>query len=865
MGRFRRFWVLPGLCTTSLLGIQSTAVASGFDLIEAPTVVYQSNTKSPFPIFKSATAACNFAMTATYTGPGGWTYITLPGSGPTFGPTGAGTCYFNSIQTSVSKTYTQTNLPDSNRIQKGYACRLGFSISNNVCKKHVEPPVKLNQCDKKPPSMGTGGNPVSLGSGGKLQSEEDGFVISRSRRIALSRNYSSDSSHRCDIQLGTGWTLDQFGTFLRMDGSAATPATFTVLAHRADGQEVSLTWNGQTTAPIWADSTTGLTLSQNANSTWTLTDAQSGTVEIYNSGGLPTQIWQRDGLALTLNYSDRSNLDICPQTNQILSGVTSPNQDVLWSFQQDAVSLGRLGGATLSDGSAVVQYEYDGPYRWLSAVVRPGGERKLFVRESANNPYFLNALPDALTYSEGIDSSTFTAAASPPSVSASTGTTIPAWVTPQNLFERDKSNYTGIVDENGDRFATYVYDDQGRVTHEDHAGTYNHSFVYSPGKTEMTTPDGVVVTTSFAEVNGFTRPVSRSQPAGTGCSASTKSLDYDADGNVISETDFNGNRTCRVFDQSSQRRAIETMRQEGFKVSETCPASYNFAPLAVGQRRIWTEWHPDWILPIRRAEPQLVTTWVYNGQPDPTDTANPYTRVWCVQHSDGVTAANAVLLPNRKPLAVLCRKVEQPTSDLQGLQQPSTAKASGNPRRWSYTYNEFGQVLTETDPIDSVTRYEYHPTTTADVTAGDLMRVTDPVGRTTTYPSYNRRGQPLSIVTSSGLTTSLHYTPRGWIDLVSVTPTAGGATRTTSYTYDKVGQVTGITQPDGASVQFTKYDAAHRLITKLDASGNTWTHGYDDAGRLKTLTITDPTGATVRTQSRVYDPLGRVQSETGFR
>ena len=595
-----------------------------------------------------------------------------------------------------------------------------------------------------------------------------------------------------------------------------------------------------------------------------LTDAQSGTVEIYNGSGLPTQIWQRDGLALTLNYSTRANLDICPQTSQILSGVTSPAQDVLWSFQQEATGLGRLGGATLSDGSTSVKYEFDGPYRWLSAVVRPGGERKLFVRESANNPYFLPSLPDTFTYSEGIDPNTYTPESTqttppPPPPALPPGTMIPTWVIPVNLFERDRSNYTGIVDENGDRFATYVYDDQGRVTHEDHAGTYNHKFVYSPGKTEMTTPDGVVVTTSFAEVNGFTRPVSRSQPAGTGCSASTKSLEYDADGNVSSETDFNGNRTCRAFDFN--HRGLEVIRLEGLKTTDTCPGLNIASPLPPTQRKTWTEWHPDWNLPVRRAEPQLVTTWVYNGQPDPTDLNRI---VWCVEHSDGVTPASSVLLPNGKPLAVLCRKIEQPTTDLQGVQQPMFAPISGF-RRWSSTYNEFGQVLTETDPVDSVTRYEYHPATTANVTAGDLMRITDPVGRTTTYPTYNRRGQPLSIVTSSGLTTNLHYTPRGWIDQVSVTPTAGGATRTTSYTYDKVGQVTQITNPDGSSVQFKKYDAAHRLITKLDASGNTWTHGYDDAGRLKTLTITDSTGVTVRTQTRVYDPLGRVQSETGFR
>ncbi|MEX8514397.1 hypothetical protein [Leptothrix ochracea] len=675
----------------------------------------------------------------------------------------------------------------------------------------------------------------------------------------MRRNYSADTAHRCDVALGTGWTLDQFGVSLRFSGTPTSLSTFVVLAHRADGQDIPLTWNGQPVSPVWTSDAVGsLTLTQSANSTWMLTDANSGTVEIYTGAGLPAQIWQRDGLALTLNYSTRGNLDICPQTSQIISGVTTPNQDVLWSFQQDATGLGRLGGATLGDGSTAVKYEFDGSYRWLSAVVRPAGERRLFVRESVNNPYFLSTLSDTLTYSEGIDPNTVTwgSPATSPSTSPSN---IPPWVSVQLPFERDKSHYTGIVDENGDRFATYVYDDQGRVTHEDHAGTFNHSFSYTPGKTDMTTPDGVVVSTTFAEVNGSSRPASRSQPAGTGCSASTKSLDYDATGNIVSETDFNGNRLCRMFDWG--QRGLEIVRLDGLNATETCPYLFMASNLPPVQRKTWTDWHPDWNLPVRRSEPQLVTTWAYNGQPDPTD---GYRVAWCVQHSDGVTPASSVLLPNGKPLAVLCRKSEQPTTDLQGVQPPMSAPISGF-RRWSYTYNEFGQLLTETDPVDNVTRYEYHPTTTATVTAGDLYRVTDPAGRTTTYPTYNRRGQPLSIVTSSGLTTDLRYTPRGWIEQVTVSATAGGPSRVTAYTYDKVGQITSVTLPDYSVVSYPKYDAAHRLIDKVDASGNTWHHTYDDAGRLKGLTITDPTGVVVRTQSRVYDALGRVQSETGFR
>jgi YD repeat-containing protein len=69
------------------------------------------------------------------------------------------------------------------------------------------------------------------------------------------------------------------------------------------------------------------------------------------------------------------------------------------------------------------------------------------------------------------------------------------------------------------------------------------------------------------------------------------------------------------------------------------------------------------------------------------------------------------------------------------------------------------------------------------------------------------------------------YTPRGWTSSVTVTP-PGGAARTTSYTYDNAGQMTGATLPDGTTLGYS-YDAAHRLTGVTDAKGNTVTYTLD--------------------------------------
>ena len=66
--------------------------------------------------------------------------------------------------------------------------------------------------------------------------------------------------------------------------------------------------------------------------------------------------------------------------------------------------------------------------------------------------------------------------------------------------------------------------------------------------------------------------------------------------------------------------------------------------------------------------------------------------------------------------------------------------------------------------------------------------------------------------------TDIAYTPRGWASTVTTTP-PGLSARTTTYTYDGVGQVTGVSQPDGTTLSYS-YDAAHRLVGITDARGN---------------------------------------------
>ena len=87
-------------------------------------------------------------------------------------------------------------------------------------------------------------------------------------------------------------------------------------------------------------------------------------------------------------------------------------------------------------------------------------------------------------------------------------------------------------------------------------------------------------------------------------------------------------------------------------------------------------------------------------------------------------------------------------------------------------------------------------------------------------------------------------------------------TETTTYTYDRVGQLTQVTQPDGRWIGY-EYDEAHRQTAVKDSRGNRIEYQLDNAGKQIGQTVKDPTGSLKRSLARVMDALGRVQQGSG--
>ena len=449
---------------------------------------------------------------------------------------------------------------------------------------------------------------------------------------------------------------------------------------------------------------------------------------------------------------------------------------------------------------------------------------------------------------------------------------------------------TSLVDENASTTVSWEYDAAGRATAtQSGGGAARYSVDYGASAPALAVQDvwddaakvfrrtrGIQLdaapvvtlpngsqTTVFPTVNSnMPRLGGVSHPAGAGTAASVRYQSYDpSKANRLSVQDFNGNTTCYAYENA---RNLVTVTMEGLPSNKTCPSvlsTYVPSPVdaAHPERKTTTVWHPDWALKTQEAEPKKITTWVYNGQPDPIA---------------GTTAAcvtPATTLPDGKPLAVLCARYEQATTDATGALGTS-ASVTGPARAWMYTYNQNGQLLTQTTPKQSATdalsrttTYTYFADTSISSnvghTIGDLQSVKNPVGQVTYYTSYDGDGRLLSSTDPNGTITQQTYWPRGWLQTQTVTA-AGGTALTTSYAYWPTGLLKTVTMPDASALNYV-YDDAHRLTDVTDSAGNKIHYVLDSVGNRTSEQVSDAAGHLASTVSRVFDALNRVQSQTG--
>ena len=376
---------------------------------------------------------------------------------------------------------------------------------------------------------------------------------------------------------------------------------------------------------------------------------------------------------------------------------------------------------------------------------------------------------------------------------------------------------TGVRDENGGQFATFVYEG-GRLIETRHAGDADRFRLdyTGPSTTEVksytTSSDPVVRSYAFETILGVKYNTSVTGAPCPACGPQKQTFDP-ANGFRTSATDWNGNITRYAHDA----RGLETLRVEAAGTAE--------------ERRIATDWHAFYRLPTRVAEPLRITINEYGGPTDP----NPGNRG-----------------------ALLSRSV-QDTADASGAQGFS-ATPVGEPRVWRYTYDANGKIRAADGPrtdVADITAYTYYPDDDPDPgKRANLATITNAAGHLTQFSAYDAHGKPTTIVDPNGLVTTLAYDARQRLTARSV----GG--ETTSYQYDGVGQVTKVTLPDGSFLAYT-YDAAHRLIGVADSLGNRISYTLDLVGNRIREDVFDPGNTLVQTRSRVYSNLNRLEQQIG--
>ena len=675
------------------------------------------------------------------------------------------------------------------------------------------PPVSSKQLGKPGCPVG---NPCDVASGNKFEHVAD-YRTAGANPLGYTRYYNSTSGSgpaTFASSLGRNWR----GTYDRYIDIVSASS---VSAERSDGQAVSFTSN----ASAWtSDTDVDLKLTQTGSgtsSTWTLTDS-SDTVETYTTispiEANLTKIQARNGYTQTLQYDSG---------NRLVKVLDSFSRSLQFTYQN-----GLLQTLTTPDG-LVLTYSYN------SSGVTAGVNDRLASVAYSTTP------PTSQSY----------------------------------LYENSSFPFalTGITDEDGARYATWAYDTSGRATSSQHAGGADLTEIAynSDGSRTVTHPLGQQETYTFTTLQGVPKVTQMSRLASATTAAATRTVTYDANGYIASQTDWNGNLTTYSNNTRGQ------------------PTSITEASGTPQARTTTIAWDPVFHLPTKIAEPGLTTDFVYDASgnlltrtlTDSTTTTVPYAtsgtkRVWTYTWSNGLLAsvkgprtdiselttfaydAGGALIKATNALGQQTQVTQHTPGGLpQIIADPnnvttqlsydarlrlktSTIAAAAGPIKTAFSSDAAGNLLSVTLPDSSALTNAYDA-------AHRLTSVTDLFNPQAAFALDALGGWTQTTLADSTTTTQLSRSST-FDALGRLLQNTGGAGQVTTYTYDGNGNVLSITDPL-SRVTHQSFDSLNRLSKVTDAAGGIASATFDAHDRP--LTVTAPNGAVT---SYVYDGFGDV-------
>lgn len=384
----------------------------------------------------------------------------------------------------------------------------------------------------------------------------------------------------------------------------------------------------------------------------------------------------------------------------------------------------------------------------------------------------------------------------------------PSTVIGYQYFADNASTYTYAqlkeVDYNGVAHDLTTYDSSGRANMTSLAdGSEKTSVVYGSNSTgataTVTNPLGHVMVYQY---NSSGLLVSVTGDASTNCAATFAQNTYDANGNLLTSTDNNGNVTAYTY--STAGLLQQEIEAQGSDVQRTTNVVWDTTP---GTDR-----------------PLSTTIAGYAQTAYTYDAHNRLASVTVTNLSDNGTANQALTTTYTHALYS------------NGLVQTKTVvhPSPNNSNTDTYTYD----------------------------TQGHLISVANGLGQTTTYSNYTALGKPQKIVGPNGDETDYTYDARDRI--LTKTTHPNGTTATWTYGYDGFGLLASLTEPDGVVTQWTRNaDMRVVTITHTEKDGtSTETIGYDANGDVTSDVITRGS-VTALSESMSYDQLGRLIEKDG--
>jgi RHS repeat-associated protein len=629
------------------------------------------------------------------------------------------------------------------------------------------------------------------------------------------------------------WKYDYFT--LANSSYSSSSGNYSILAKKADGSFI-LTRKDSTVSIFSSNGKLISIADRNGNTTY-LSHTGNNLVTVTDPAGRIIIFAYDTANRLTSVTDPSGNVYVFSVTGNSLVSLTQPDGGV-WKYAYDANNFMITKTDPLGN---LTTYTYDGKHRVVSSLDPEGKMRSITYPQPGTDVtktttftekdggQWLYNYDTQKGYLLGkTDPRGGTTAYTYDNNSNRTSTTGPDGTATSSTYD-NAGNMLTSTDALG-QTTSYTYNTFGQVTSitDPQGGTTAYGYDAKGNMTLLTDPSGattkyeydargnvIKVTDPAGQATAFTYDAQGNLATVTDPSGATTTYTYDTAGNVISITDARGAVTKFAYDV--RNRLIKTIDPNGNATTYT----YNFN----GNKTSETDANGN------------VTTYKYNSHNQLIKTIDALGNITTYTY-DGSTC---------------------PSCGGNGEKLTSLSDANNNVT--SYSYNQLGHLMKETDPLGNITSYAYNA-------KGNLTSKTDANGNTINY-SYDANGRLLKKIYPDATEETFTYDPKGNIlsavnknisyafsyDAVgrmqSSTDSNG---KVIQYSYDNTGRKTRTTYPEGSVVSYA-YDTAGRLATITNGGGRQYGYSYDNLGRRTKLAY--PNGATA---SYNYDTAGRLLS-----